>query len=136
MRNLFSFVLDLLSSLLFGLVQGVLLLDRLICWVYDLPLWAGLARAFHFVQKRRALCAFTLFVPVFFVPCAVLTQPGTLVVANGRPLGLVAEASAVPDTVAALEQSAGRARRRGLHPARHARDPADARARIPIPDGG
>ena len=107
MRNLFSFVLDLLSSLLFGLVQGVLLLDRLICWVYDLPLWAGLARAFHFVQKRRALCAFTLFVPVFFVPCAVLTQPGTLVVANGRPLGLVAEASAVPDTVAALEQSAG-----------------------------
>ena len=106
MRNLFSFVLGLISGLLYGLIRAVVLLDRLICWFYDLPVWAVLARAFHFVQRKRAVCAFSLFVPLFFVPSALLTQPGTLVLVDGEPLGLVAESDMVTATVAALEQSA------------------------------
>lgn len=106
MRNLFSFVLGLISGLLYGLIRAVVLLDRLICWFYDLPVWTALARAFHFVQRKRAVCAFSLFVPLFFVPSALLTQPGTLVLVDGEPLGLVAESDTVTATVTALEQSA------------------------------
>ena len=106
MRNLLSFVFGLFSGLLFALVRAVLLLDRLICWIYDLPLWAAIARAFHFVQRRRAVCAFTLFVPLFFVPGALLTQSGTLVLADGAPLGFVEDPDMLFAAVTELEESA------------------------------
>ena len=106
MRNLLSFVFSLFSGLLFALVRAVLLLDRLICWIYDLPLWAAIARAFHFAQRRRAVCAFTLFVPLFFVPGALLTQSGTLVLADGAPLGFVEDPDMLSAAVTELEESA------------------------------
>ena len=106
MRNLLSFVFGLFSGLLFALVRAVLLLDRLICWIYDLPLWAAIARAFHFAQRRRAVCAFTLFVPLFFVPGALLTQSGTLVLADGAPLGFVEDPDMLSTAVTELEESA------------------------------
>lgn len=106
MRNLLSFVFGLVSGLLYALVRAVLALDRLICWFYDLPLWPAIGRAFHFAQRSRAVCAFSLFVPLFFVPGALLTQPGTLVLADGAPLGVVADADTLTATVDALEQSA------------------------------
>ena len=106
MRNLLSFVFGLFSGLLFALVRAVLLLDRLICWIYDLPLWAAIARAFHFAQRRRAVCAFTLFVPLFFVPGALLTQSGTLVLADGAPLGFVEDPDMLSAAVTELEESA------------------------------
>ena len=98
MRNLLSFVFGLVSGLLYALVRAVLALDRLICWFYDLPLWPAIGRAFHFAQRSRAVCAFSLFVPLFFVPGALLTQPGTLVLADGAPLGVVADADTAGGT--------------------------------------
>lgn len=106
MRNLLSFVFGLFSGLLYVLIRAVLLLDRLICWIYDLPLWAAIARAFRFAQRRRAVCAFSLFVPLFFVPSALLTQSGTLVLADGAPLGFVEDADTLSAAVDAIEQSA------------------------------
>ena len=106
MRNLLSFVFGLFSGLLYALVRAVLLLDRLICRIYDLPLWPAIGRAFHFAQRRRAVCAFSLFVPLFFVPGALLTQSGTLILANGKPLGLVEDAAALSAAVDDIEQSA------------------------------
>ena len=106
MRNLLSFVFGLFSSLLFVLMHAVLLLDRLICWIYDLPLWASLARAIGLVQRRRAVCAAAVFVPLFLLPGALLTQSGTLILANGKPLGLVEDAAALSAAVDDIEQSA------------------------------
>ena len=106
MRNLLSLVFGLFSGLLYALVRAVLLLDRLICRIYDLPLWPAIGRAFHFAQRRRAVCAFSLFVPLFFVPGALLTQNGTLILADGKPLGLVENPDALTAAVEELEQSA------------------------------
>ncbi|GAB2046238.1 hypothetical protein AGATL06_27370 [Agathobaculum sp. TL06] len=107
MRNLLSFFAGLFSGLLFALVRAILLLDRLICWFWDLPCWAALARACRAAAKRRAVCAAAVFLPVFFVPSALLLHSGTLVLANGRPLGLVEEADTLSAAVAEIEQSAG-----------------------------
>ena len=106
MRNLLSFVCGLLVSLLYGLVRAILLLDRLICAIYDLPLWSRLAGAAEQIGRRRGLCALAVFVPLLFVPGALLTRAGTLVLADGRPLGLIEDAAALPAAVTALEQSA------------------------------
>lgn len=106
MRNLLSFVCGLLVSLLYGLVRAILLLDRLICAIYDLPLWPRLAGAADQIGRRRGLCALAVFVPLLFVPGALLTRAGTLVLADGRPLGLIEDAAALPAAVTALEQSA------------------------------
>lgn len=106
MRNLLSFVCGLLVSLLYGLVRAILLLDRLICAIYDLPLWSRLASAADQIGRRRGLCALAVFVPLLFVPGALLTRAGTLVLADGRPLGLIEDAAALPAAVTALEQSA------------------------------
>ena len=107
MRNLLSFFAGLFSGLLFALVRAILLLDRLICWFWDLPCWAALARVCRAAAKRRAVCAAAVFLPVFFVPSALLLHSGTLVLANGRPLGLVEEADTLSAAVAEIEQSAG-----------------------------
>ena len=106
MRNLLSFVCGLLVSLLYGLVRAILLLDRLICAIYDLPLWSRLAGAAEQIGRRRSLCALAVFVPLLFVPGALLTRAGTLVLADGRPLGLIEDAAALPAAVTVLEQSA------------------------------
>ena len=106
MRNLLSFVCGLLVSLLYGLVRAILLLDRLICAIYDLPLWSRLAGAAEQIGRRRGLCALAAVVPLPFVPAALRTGAGTLVLADGRPLGLIEDAAALPAAVTALEQSA------------------------------
>ena len=105
MRNLLSFVFGLFSGLLYGLVRAVLLLDRLICLLYDLPLWSGIGRVVRSVGRQRAACALAVFVPLFFVPGTLLTQSGTMIYANDRPLGLV-ENSDTLSAAAEIEQSA------------------------------
>ena len=106
MRNLFSFVFGLFSSLLYLLARAVLLLDRLICAVYALPLWRWVAGAVRGVGRRRAVCALAVFVPLLAVPGALLTQSGTMVYADGRPLGLIENPDTLTAAVDAIEQSA------------------------------
>lgn len=106
MRNLFSFVFGLISGLLYGLVQAILLLDRLICAVYDLPVWGRLANGLRALRRRRAPCALAAFLPFFLLPGALLTQPGTLVSVDGRPIGLVENADTLSAAVCEIEQSA------------------------------
>lgn len=106
MRNLLSFLFGLFSGLLYGLVRAILLLDRLIGLIYDLPLWPALGRAVRAAGRRRAVCAFAVFVPLFFVPGALLTQTGTMVYANDRPLGLVENPNTLSAAVSEIEQSA------------------------------
>ncbi|WP_125116383.1 M23 family metallopeptidase [Agathobaculum sp. Marseille-P7918] len=106
MRNLLSFLFGLFSGLLYGLVRAILLLDRLIGLVYDLPLWPALGRAVRAAGQRRTVCAFAVFVPLFFVPGALLTQTGTMVYANDRPLGLVENPDTLSAAVSEIEQSA------------------------------
>lgn len=106
MRNLFSFVFGLISGLLYGLVRAVLLLDRLICAVYDLPVWRRLANALRALRQRRTACALAAFVPFFLLPGALLTQSGTLVSIGGRPVGLVENTNTLSAAVREIEQSA------------------------------
>lgn len=106
MRNLFSFVVGLFSSLLYALVRVVLLLDRLICAVYALPLWRWLADAVRGIGRHRAVCAAVVFVPMLAVPGALLLHSGTMVYADGRPLGLIENPDALSAAVDAIEQSA------------------------------
>lgn len=106
MRNLFSFVFGLFSSLLYALVRVVLLLDRLICAVYALPLWRWLADAVRGIGRHRAVCAVVVFVPMLAVPGALLLHSGTMVYADGRPLGMIENPDALSAAVDAIEQSA------------------------------
>ena len=106
MRNLFSFVFGLFSSLLYALVRVVLLLDRLICAVYALPLWRWLANAVRDIGRHRAVCAAVVFVPMMAVPGALLLHSGTMVYADGRPLGLIENPDTLSAAVDAIEQSA------------------------------
>lgn len=106
MRNLFSFVFGLFSSLLYALVRVVLLLDQLICAVYALPLWRWLADAVRGIGRHRAVCAAVVFVPMLAVPGALLLHSGTMVYADGRPLGLIENPDALSAAVDAIEQSA------------------------------
>lgn len=106
MRNLFSFVFGLFSSLLYALVRVVLLLDRLICAVYALPLWRWLADAVRGIGRHRAVCAAVVFVPMLAVPGALLLHSGTMVYADGRPLGLIENPDTLSAAVDAIEQSA------------------------------
>lgn len=106
MRNLLSFIFGLFSGLLYGLVRAVLLLDRLICLLYDLPLWPAIGRAVRFAGRQRAVCALAVFVPLFFVPGTLLTQNGTMIYVNDHPLGLVENADTLSAAVAEIEQSA------------------------------
>lgn len=106
MRNLFSFVFGLFSSLLYALVRVVLLLDRLICAVYALPLWRWVADAVRGIGRHRAVCAAVVFAPMLAVPGALLLHSGTMVYADGRPLGLIENPDALSAAVDAIEQSA------------------------------
>ena len=106
MRNLFSFVFGLFSSLLYALVRVVLLLDRLICAIYALPLWRRLAGAVRGIGRHRAVCAAVVFMPMLAVPGALLLHSGTMVYADGRPLGLIENPDTLSAAVDAIEQSA------------------------------
>ncbi len=106
MQNLFSFIYGLFSAILYLLAQTVLLLDRIICGLYDLPLWSKLKRKFMSLGRRRAVCAFAAFVPVFLVPGALLIRGGTLVSVDGRPLGLVDDPRMLEDAISEIEESA------------------------------
>ncbi|HIX89591.1 MAG TPA: peptidoglycan DD-metalloendopeptidase family protein [Candidatus Agathobaculum pullicola] len=106
MRNLLSVIFGLFSRVLYGLVHAVLLLDRLICLLYDLPLWPAIGRAVRSVGRQRAVCALAVFVPLFFVPGTLLTQNGTMIYANDRPLGLVENSDTLSAAVTEIEQSA------------------------------
>ena len=106
MRNLNSVGVGLFSSLLYALVRVVLLLDRLICAVYALPLWRWLADAVRGIGRHRAVCAADVFVPMLAVPGALLLHSGTMVYADGRPLGLIENPDALSAAVDAIEQSA------------------------------
>lgn len=106
MRYLFSFIFGLCSALLYWLMRAVLLLDRLICRVYDLPIWAVCRDALSLFRRRRAACAFAAFIPLFFVPGALLMHSGTLVTADGRPLGLIETPAMLEDVITEMESSA------------------------------
>jgi len=106
MRNLFSLLNGVLSNIFYLLAQCVLAIDRLICLVYDLPLWGKIKERFHSFYQRRLVCAFAAFFPVFFVPGALLMKGGTLVSVNGRPLGLIKNSDMLEEAVSEIEQSA------------------------------
>ena len=53
MRNLLSFVLGVISRLLYLLLQLILLLDRTICRIYDLPVWSRFAGVLRQAGRRR-----------------------------------------------------------------------------------
>lgn len=106
MRNLFSFLGGLAASVLYALVHGILLLDRLICRFYDLPLWKWLGRSFAAIGRHRIACAIAVFVPCFVLPCSLLLHTGSLVVADGRPLGMVQQPEELSAAVARIEQDA------------------------------
>lgn len=106
MRNLLTFLAGLFSGLLYAMARVVLLLDRLICRICDLPVWAAAGRAVRTVCRRRAACALAAFVPAFIVPAALLLHGGMLVSIDGRPLGLVENADTLSAAVSEIEQSA------------------------------
>lgn len=106
MRNLLAFFFGLCSGLLYALVQAVLMLDRAITRLCTLPVWGRLRSGCAAVGRRRALCALAVFVPLFLLPGLLLMQRGTLVLANGRPLGLVEQTETLDAAVQELEASA------------------------------
>lgn len=106
MRNLLSFFTGIFSRLLFALVHAIVLLDRLICRIWDLPCWAALHRLLRRISSQRAVCALAVFVPLFLVPQLLVMQPGTLVLADNAPLGFVKDPTEVFAAIAEIEQSA------------------------------
>ncbi len=106
MQNLFSFFKGLFSELLYAMAEAVLLFDKLVCTLYDLPLWRCFGRRAQALGQRRIICALAAFVPVFFVPGALLMKGGTLVTVNGRPIGLVESPETLNSAVSEIEQSA------------------------------
>ena len=106
MRNLFSFITGIGSGLFVLLVRAVLLFDRAVCRFWDLPCWSAAARLFRAVGARRPLCAAAVFLPAFVLPSALLLHGGTLVYANGKPLGLIEDENTLSAAVMGIEQSA------------------------------
>ena len=106
MRNLLAFFFGLCSGLLYALVQAVLMLDRAIPRLCTLPVWGLLRSGCTAVGRRRALCALAVFVPLFLLPGLLFMQRGTLVLADGRPLGLVEQTEMLDAAVQELEASA------------------------------
>lgn len=83
MRNLLSFVLGVISRLFYLLLRLILLLDRTICRIYDLPVWSRFAGVLRQAGRRRSVCALSVFGLLFLLPALLLTRPGTLL-ARGR----------------------------------------------------
>ena len=87
MRNLLSFVLGVISRLLYLLLRLILLLDRTI-------------------GRRRSVCALSVFGLLFLLPALLLTRPGTLLLADGQPLGVIEDSATLLNAVNAVESSA------------------------------
>ena len=104
MRNLLSFVLGVISRLLYLLLRLILLLDRTICRVYDLPVWSVARSAAG--SRRRSVCALSVFGLLFLLPALLLTRPGTLLLADGQPLGVIEDSATLLNAVNAVESSA------------------------------
>ena len=106
MRNLLSFVLGVISRLLYLLLRLILLLDRTICRIYDLPFWSRFAGVLRQAGRRRSVCALSVFGLLFLLPALLLTRPGTLLLADDQPLGVIEDSATLLNAVNAVESSA------------------------------
>ena len=106
MRNLLSFVLGVISRLFYLLLRLILLLDRTICRIYDLPVWSRFAGVLRQAGRRRSVCALSVFGLLFLLPALLLTRPGTLLLADGQPLGVIEDSATLLNAVNAVESSA------------------------------
>ncbi len=106
MQNLFNFFNKLFSALFYLLIILVLILDKAICVVYDFFSIKNLKRISQKLRRKRLACALAAFVPVFFVPGALLMKGGTLVYADGKPVGFVESQDTINNAVLDIEQSA------------------------------
>lgn len=106
MRNLLSFVLGVISRLLYLLLRLILLLDRTICRIYDLPVRSRFAGVLRQAGRRRSVCALSVFGLLFLLPALLLTRPGTLLLADGQPLGVIEDSATLLNAVNAVESSA------------------------------
>ena len=106
MRNLLSFVLGVISRLLYLLLRLILLLDRTICRIYDLPVRSRFAGVMRQAGRRRSVCALSVFGLLFLLPALLLTRPGTLLLADGQPLGVIEDSATLLNAVNAVESSA------------------------------
>ena len=93
MRNLLSFVLGVISRLFYLLLRLILLLDRTICRVYDLPVWSRFAGVLRQAGRRRSVCALSVFGLLFLLPALLLTRPGTLLLADDQPPGVIEDSA-------------------------------------------
>ena len=60
------------------LLRLILLLDRTICRIYDLPVWSRFTGVLRQAGRRRSVCALSVFGLLFLLPALLLTRPGTL----------------------------------------------------------
>ena len=109
MRNLLSFLLGILSDLLYVFVCSALFLDRAVTFVWDAPLRRRTGAVIHALARSRAASAALIFIPCFLLPFSLLTQKGVLILAGDRPLGFVQDADMLSGTVQELEASASAA---------------------------
>lgn len=109
MRNLLSFLLGILSDLLYVFVCFALFLDRAVTFVWDAPLRRRTGAVIHALARGRAASAALIFIPCFLLPFSLLTQKGVLVLAGDRPLGFVQNADMLSGTVQEIEASASAA---------------------------
>ena len=109
MRNLLSFLLGILSDLLYVFVCFALFLDRAVTFVWDAPLRRRTGAVIHALARSRAASAALIFIPCFLLPFSLLTQKGVLILAGDKPLGFVQDADMLSGTVQELEASASAA---------------------------
>ena len=109
MRNLLSFLLGILSDLLYVFVCSALFLDRAVTFVWDTPLRRRTGGVIHALARSRAASAALIFIPCFLLPFSLLTQKGVLILAGDKPLGFVQDADMLSGTVQELEASASAA---------------------------
>lgn len=109
MRNLLSFLLGILSDLLYVFVCFALFLDRVVTFVWDAPLRRRTDGVIHALARNRAASAALIFIPCFLLPFSLLTQKGVLILAGDKPLGFVQDADMLSGTVQELEASASAA---------------------------
>ena len=109
MRNLLSFLLGILSDLLYVFVCFALFLDRVVTFVWDAPLRRRTGGVIHALARSRAASAALIFIPCFLLPFSLLTQKGVLILAGDRPLGFVQDADMLSGTVQEIEASASAA---------------------------
>ena len=109
MRNLLSFLLGILSDLLYVFVCFALFLDRAVTFVWDAPLRRRTGAVIHALARSRAASAALIFIPCFLLPFSLLTQKGVLILAGDKPLGFVQDADMLSGTVQEIEASASAA---------------------------